>query len=66
VAATKPREEITRKEAQTILGVSQSTVSRLVSGGKLTPSRVLNVGRRGTFMFWRADVERLAAERQVA
>lgn len=47
-----------------ILGLkSPSTVSRLVEAGDLTPSRKLTVGRRGTFLFWRHDVERLAARR---
>lgn len=62
-----PTDEITSREALAILGLkSPSTISRLVAAGKLTPSRKLDVGRRGTFMFWRHDVDRLAARREAA
>jgi hypothetical protein len=61
---TPPTDEITSREALVILGLkSPSTISRLVDAGALTPSRKLDVGRRGTFLFWRHDVERLAAKR---
>jgi len=50
-------------EALTILGMSSpTTVTRLVQAGKLTPATKLP-GLRGAYLFLRADVERLAAER---
>jgi hypothetical protein len=64
VHVTPPTDEITSREALAILGLkSPSTISRLVDAGDLTPSRRLVIGRRGTFLFWRHDVERLAARR---
>lgn len=61
-----PTDEITTREALQILGYSEpSTISRYVKLGKLKPSRKLP-GRTGSFLFWRADVERLAAERKAA
>lgn len=62
-----PTDEITTREALKILGLKNaSSISRLVERQKLTPSRTLNVGRHGMFMFWRADVERLAEQRKAA
>lgn len=59
-----PTDEITTREALKILGLeSPSSISRLVTAGTLRPSRRLDVGRRGMHMFWRHDVQRLAAER---
>lgn len=60
-----PTDEITTREALTILGLKQpSNISRLVAAGKLTPSRQLpSNGRNGAFLFWRADIVRLAAAR---
>ena len=64
VHVTPPTDEIVTKEAMRILGISQpSTISRYVRDGKLTPSRRLP-GQTGAFLFWRHDVERLAATRQ--
>ena len=58
-----PTDEIVTREALTILGITDpSTISRWVQIGKLKPSRKLP-GKSGAFLFWRADVERLAAER---
>lgn len=57
-----PTDEIVTREALEILGFTDpSTISRYVALGKLTPSRKLP-GRNGAFLFWRADVQRLAAE----
>lgn len=56
-----PTDEIATQDAMRILGVTRaSTISRYVSTGKLTPSRQLP-GKTGAFLFWRADVVRLAA-----
>lgn len=58
-----PTDEIVTRQAMQILGIRQaSTISRYVRDGKLTPSRRLP-GTTGAFLFWRADVERLAAQR---
>lgn len=56
-----PTDEIATREALTILGYrNPSTIVRYVQAGKLRPSRKLP-GRTGAYLFWRADVERLAA-----
>jgi len=61
-----PTDEITSREALEILGFTDpSTISRYVGYGKLTPSRKLP-GKNGPFLFWRADVQRLAAEQRKA
>lgn len=58
-----PTDEITTREALALLNLREpSTISRYVADGKLTPSRKLP-GRTGAYMFWRADIERLAAQR---
>jgi hypothetical protein len=58
-----PTDEVTTREALEILGLQEpSTVLRFVQAKKLTPSRKLP-GRTGAYLFWRADIERLAAER---
>jgi predicted site-specific integrase-resolvase len=50
-------------EATQILGLTdKSTISRYVAAGKLTPVMQLP-GKRGAFIFNRADVERLRDER---
>ena len=50
-------------EALAILGqASPSTITRLVRSGQLTPAMKLP-GLRGAYLFNRADVEALAAER---
>ena len=50
-------------EALAILGqASPSTIARYVQAGKLTPAYKLP-GLRGAYIFTRADVEALAAER---
>ena len=55
-------DEVVTREALEILGLKDpSTISRWVQIGKLTPSRKLP-GRSGAFLFWRADIERLAAQ----
>lgn len=50
-------------EAARILGRSSTTIHRLVDTGQLTPAVVAPGGRAGVFLFRRADVEALAAER---
>lgn len=59
-----PTDEIVTREAMEILGVTPSTISRLVSAKKLKPSRRLP-GKTGALMFWRNDVIHLARERAV-
>lgn len=54
---------ITTAEAMPLLGVTQpSSVIRLVKTGRLTPVQKLP-GLRGAYLFDRADIEALAAER---
>ena len=53
-------------EAARILGKSNRTVHRLVNSGILTPALVAPGGFRGSFLFRRADVERVAAEQAAA
>lgn len=63
---TPPTDEITGRECLPILGLTNpSTIVRMVREGRLTPSRKLP-GLNGPYMFWRADVERMAAERAAA
>jgi hypothetical protein len=59
---TPPTDEITARQALEILDLCDpSTISRYVKAGKLKPSRQLP-GPTGARLFWRHDVERLAAE----
>ena len=59
----EPPDEVTTRQAMEILGLTNpSTVARYVLEHKLTPSRKLP-GRTGAYLFWRADIEHLAAER---
>jgi hypothetical protein len=61
-----PTDEITTREALEILKLKEpSTISRYVAAGKLVPSRKLP-RKTGAYLFWRADVERLAALRAEA
>lgn len=49
-------------EAVTLLGYTdRSTVVRMVREHRLTPSRKLP-GATGAYLFWRADILRLAAD----
>jgi predicted site-specific integrase-resolvase len=57
-----PTDIIGTAEACTILGCDKSTVSRMVTAGKLVPV-VKNPGPTGAMMFHRADIEELAAAR---
>jgi hypothetical protein len=49
-------------EASEILGIDRSTLSRWIAAGKIVPLQQLPTSR-GAFLFIRADVEQLAAER---
>ncbi len=61
-----PTDEITTREALVILKLKEpSTIARYVQSGKLVPSRKLP-RKTGAYLFWRADVERLAAIRAEA
>lgn len=61
-----PTDEIVTKDALGILGYTNpSTIVRYVQSGKLRPSRRLP-GKNGPYLFWRADVQRLADEQAAA
>lgn len=47
-------------EAAQLLGKSHRTIHRLVKSGALTPALTAPGGPKGSFLFARADVERLA------
>ena len=53
-------------EAASVLGVSHRTVHRLTRDGKLVRALTAPGGFAGAFLFHRADVERLAAQRSAA
>jgi hypothetical protein len=61
-----PHDLIGSVEAAAILGKSPRTVHRLVANGDLTPAHTAPGGYVGTFLFIRAEVERLATERKRA
>jgi len=52
-------------EACRLLGVSRATLVRSVHAGKITPAQQLP-GQSGAYLFTRAEVERVAAERVTA
>ena len=54
--------EITVAEAAETLSVDRKTVLRLITSGRLTPTRKLPA-RTGPYLLDRAEVERLARER---
>jgi excisionase family DNA binding protein len=56
-----PTDEITTREACELLNVHRATIARYVANGRLTPSRKLGA-ETGAYMFWRADIARLATE----
>jgi hypothetical protein len=63
-AADAPQAEIPSRDVMALLGLPDITaVSRLVRTGKLTPTRRIP-GGKGTFLFDRTEVERLAQERK--
>ncbi len=53
---------VTSADAARILGVHVATVARRVASGSLRPALKLP-GETGAYLFARADVERLAADR---
>jgi hypothetical protein len=53
-------------EAARLLGKSPRTVHRLVQSGELTPALTAPGGFKGSYMFNRVDVERVAAERRAS
>jgi len=61
VTPAAPTDEIVSAQAADLLGVDVSTVSRWVKRGTLVPSRRLP-GKKGQFLFWRADILRIAGE----
>lgn len=59
-----PTDEITARQAADLLGLKAvSSISRYVKAGTLTPSRQLP-GDTGAFLFWRADIIRLAEKQR--
>lgn len=54
---------MTSSEVAARLEVSKRTVVRLVERNELTPADRLALGRNGTYLFDRAEVERFAALR---
>lgn len=54
--------QIGSAEACALLGINRSTLVRMVKGDRLTPAMKLP-GASGAYVFDRADVEALAAER---
>lgn len=59
-------DEVTTREALEILHLAHpASITRFVAEGKLKPSRKLP-GIRGAYLFFRADIEQLAAERASA
>lgn len=53
------------KESCRILGIDKATLSRWVSAGQLTPVHKLP-GRNGAYLFDRAHIENIAAQRTSA
>lgn len=62
---TSPEPEITVAESAAILRVDRKTILRLIAAGRLSPTRKLPT-RTGAYLFDRADVERIAAERKAS
>ena len=60
---SKTEHLIGTQQAAKILSVDVRTVHRMTDDGRLTPAAKVP-GRTGAFLFNRADVERLAAERR--
>ena len=56
---TLPSEEVTAAEAARIIDKDRRLIIRMVERGELSPSRKLP-GSTGAYLFFRADVERLA------
>lgn len=59
---TTTTEQVPTAEAARVLGVSVWSIRRLIERGELEPTAKLP-GLRGAYLFDRADVDRLAAER---
>ncbi len=57
-----PADLIGSTESVRILRVDKATLTRWVAAGRITPAHQLP-GRNGAFLFHRADIEKLAAER---
>lgn len=51
-------------DAARILGISRAAFQLIVTDGKVEPAA--RIGKRGIFVFDRADIERLAAEKKEA
>lgn len=49
-------------EAALMIGKSHRTIHRLVESGALVPALVAPGGRKGAYLFDRADVQRIASE----
>lgn len=57
-------DQMTTREAAECLGKSRRTVSRMVERNEITPAARFDLGRHGTFVFDRAEVERVRALRE--
>lgn len=53
--------QMTTREAAERLGKSRRTLSRMVARNEITPAARFALGRHGSFVFDRAEVERVAA-----
>lgn len=60
-----PNDLIGSTEAARILNIDKATLTRWVAAGDLTPAHKLP-GKNGAMLFHRADIDRLARERQAA
>ena len=52
---------ISTAEAAQVLGKSTRTIYRMVNAGTLAPAIIAPGGRVGSYLFDRADIERMAA-----
>lgn len=62
-AMTTPEDLVGSRDACAALGIDRSTLVRWVRAGKLVPARRISAG--GAYLFDRAKVDALAAERKV-
>lgn len=62
VSMPQATEIIGADEASDILGIDRSTLTRWVTAEKVTPLQKLP-GEKGAYLFRRAHIEKLAAER---
>lgn len=61
VSRMQASDTMTTAEAAARLGRTTRTIARMAEDGRLKPAKKL-AGLRGDYLFWTADVERLARE----